>query len=690
VAELETNTRIYFKTRERAMDCHRIVALALADTAFPGDKNTERQIERLRKQLQKASTLDIGCDLYGERAIRLTTFGSASVEPLPLIKSVCKLASEAAYIEYCFDEFHFDRTCLIGLKASTPRNFFRRVRDLDAQTAMELAVTENYLGEISHSIKSGINLNARVMGKSLLYHAFLYVDRVISQDILLKSGADPNLKNSDSRGSSPVFRALSYNAYSSHPANQKFGYTNLAKQLQLDSETHCLSRLDTLIAHGVDVNLTDNVGLTPLMKAASLGRPRLMRRLIEQGAHVNAVDNSGMSPLLHLLHNFRSSDGYITALKLLFDNEVDLSVTDTDNRNAMHLACGNPIAERLLLDAGLDYSSIKFDIETYRQEPQETLARALVRFNRPEQFDTEIDINRLLRDETLAEAVFDSIGFYGRTQIATISHTRDTAALHYLITNSLPGAARAGAAELCEFILSKLTDAHTYPEALADALNEAVTRNQQQCAELLLQAGAEKHINNIDNTDYFINALVRNFEPGVVKQCLAQVGDANSAIMTSLLRGNEEITEAVLSRSSTFPSEALLDLLDRRGRGYLDTGADNENIVRACEIAIENGARMDCRNIYGYTPLVLAAREDLVGVVDLLIGSGADVDGPDKGGRTALSHAAGKGHLGCVKLLLEAGARRNIKDARGFLPFSYAKSQKHAQIMELVEPDQTD
>ncbi len=51
------------------------------------------------------------------------------------------------------------------------------------------------------------------------------------------------------------------------------------------------------LAAGVDVNVKDNIGLTPLHMAAGDGRKEVAELLIAKGADVNAKDRGGQTPL---------------------------------------------------------------------------------------------------------------------------------------------------------------------------------------------------------------------------------------------------------------------------------------------------------------------------------------------------------------------------------------------------------
>ena len=73
-----------------------------------------------------------------------------------------------------------------------------------------------------------------------------------------------------------------------------------------------LEEIERLLGQGVDVNATDNFGMTALMYAADLGRTDIAGLLIDNGADVNAVDNYGRTALMHAIDN-----GHTETAKLL-------------------------------------------------------------------------------------------------------------------------------------------------------------------------------------------------------------------------------------------------------------------------------------------------------------------------------------------------------------------------------------
>lgn len=91
--------------------------------------------------------------------------------------------------------------------------------------------------------------------------------------------------------------------------------------------------------------------------------------------------------------------------------------------------------------------------------------------------------------------------------------------------------------------------------------------------------------------------------------------------------------------------------------------APNENPTRVYNL-IREGVDLNCTNIAGYTPLMLAvSNEKLEGIVPSLIVYGADLNKVDNiNGWTALMHACKKLRFKEVELLINRGALKNIME----------------------------
>ncbi|KAJ3102795.1 hypothetical protein HDU96_009521, partial [Phlyctochytrium bullatum] len=83
-----------------------------------------------------------------------------------------------------------------------------------------------------------------------------------------------------------------------------------------------------------------------------------------------------------------------------------------------------------------------------------------------------------------------------------------------------------------------------------------------------------------------------------------------------------------------------------------------------CQVFLQAGADIDCRDDCYQTPLILAAFRGHLDVVKLLVESGAKIEGKNKDGWTPLLCALSKGHVEVVRFLVERGADVNtrIKD----------------------------
>ena len=71
----------------------------------------------------------------------------------------------------------------------------------------------------------------------------------------------------------------------------------LSKKLFQAVKNRDVEMVRVILAQGIDPDVRDSKGRTPLMLAAYLGYPDIARILLEKGADVNAKDNKGRTPL---------------------------------------------------------------------------------------------------------------------------------------------------------------------------------------------------------------------------------------------------------------------------------------------------------------------------------------------------------------------------------------------------------
>ena len=103
----------------------------------------------------------------------------------------------------------------------------------------------------------------------------------------------------------------------------------------------------------------------------------------------------------------------------------------------------------------------------------------------------------------------------------------------------------------------------------------------------------------------------------------------------------------------------------------LHTAAEYGN-TETVELLIERGANIEATDIWGQTPLMIAALSGNTETVELLLDRGANIEAKDNMGRTPLHLAALCGNTETVELLLNRGANIEAKDNEGWTPLLLA------------------
>mmetsp|Transcript_12030 Transcript_12030/g.23635 ORF Transcript_12030/g.23635 Transcript_12030/m.23635 type:complete len:357 (-) Transcript_12030:154-1224(-) len=101
---------------------------------------------------------------------------------------------------------------------------------------------------------------------------------------------------------------------------------------------------------------------------------------------------------------------------------------------------------------------------------------------------------------------------------------------------------------------------------------------------------------------------------------------------------------------------------------------------------LEQGARVEIKNIHGETAMIFSARYGHREVVRYLVEHGkARVETRDNEGRMALINAAANGHLDVVKYLIE-NAKANVmaRDWRGSTPLTYSSAHGHLDLVKYL------
>ena len=188
--------------------------------------------------------------------------------------------------------------------------------------------------------------------------------------------------------------------------------------------------------------------------------------------------------------------------------------------------------------------------------------------------------------------------------------------------------------------------------------------------KLLLQYGADLHINIQDGTKYVYSAM----DAGFLEIDGATQGEA--ALYSAIARGFNEVVKILLAKVS--PNIAY-----KNGKTPLIL-ACNKRHTQVVLTLIEGGANLNLAEDDGSTPLIAACHSDNVSIVSDLLNAGADITRVNKDGITSLIAACTQGHADIINTLLKAGADFTLSDNSGRTPLIAASEHGHHKAMSML------
>lgn len=194
-------------------------------------------------------------------------------------------------------------------------------------------------------LKTDINLGDSE-GNTLLHHA-AREGHTQAIEILLAAGADMHLRNK--KGYTPIVSAAKNNQLTVVKFLLSKIDPSLKRKLVHDAISDDDSKmLDCLIKAGVDINLIDDEGKTPLLEAALKGSANSVGLLLEIGADPNIVDKKNYSAL-----HAAAECGYLIIVECLVRKESHINLQDIDQETPLKKAIKNnhfKVVQLLLLN----------------------------------------------------------------------------------------------------------------------------------------------------------------------------------------------------------------------------------------------------------------------------------------------------------------------------------------------------
>jgi uncharacterized protein len=465
------------------------------------------------------------------------------------------------------------------------------------------------------------------------------------------------------------------------------------------------SVLAAITSPDVDVNERAPDGSTALMWATFNVDHELVRALLKAGAKADVANRYGASALGEAV---KVDD--LQLVRLLLDAGADVNSPNEDGQTALMLAVSNgslPVA-KLLVERGADVNSV----ESFRDQDALMWAAG---GNQPDLVDLLLargakNVDRRAKHDDWPRQLTSE----PRAQFAT----RQTGGLTALLY-----ATRSGCLRCVQSLVKAGADVNRpNPDGLTPLIN-ALDNRRWDIAMLLLDKGANPHTWDMSGrTPLYVAVDMHSFRGdglfgGRAADSPSGAAQANPPVLTAMdvvrrLLAMGVDTNHQLNRKRPYSARrgrfAEYDL--RGGVGPLFVAAIRHD-HEAMEALLGHGAEVDLPNVFGMTPLMVAAGMSgvtrsngggtplpgdiqalAIRTIDLLIGAGADINarvtdsrthtatlssyiqGRDQEGRTALLAAAETGRDRVVKRLLEHGADPTVRDAAGRTALDYART----------------
>jgi uncharacterized protein len=498
-------------------------------------------------------------------------------------------------------------------------------------------------------------------------------------------------------------------------------------------DTERVQALLTDFRSDVDVNETDETGMTPLLHAIDWAWVDVIRQLLARGANVHVRDPRGRS----VFHRLLNRDDWTTEVdqeaiaiaQILIEAGGDVNATSPLGGIALHGAaslypCGYT---EFLLAHGAEVN--------HRNEFEMTPLLSVAAW--PGRFEGRIELEQSdQRIELLLEygADIEAVDHLGRNAFALAveggaDNNIEVLLRHGVNTDCPTLTAKveprlrpslAAVTRNLDALKAALTLRGAHPNVRTDSgrtpLHWAAARDFAEGVRFLLASGA-----NIDATDRnnisVARLAVESGSAEAVRELLAHTPRFRNATIefgVAAIRGNQEMVSAFLeanvpvrygSAGPHWRSAALMrraDLLRAlyAFRGKIEAEGYPLQLWHAVAVSDREIAEVllnemkPSRNEHPRAKqerleelgeaLRVASTNGRLDFMTWLLGAGAPVNGYDPIGSTALMCAAGSGHLEAVQLLLASGADPTYQDTSGQTAIGWAMAEGHAEIAALL------
>jgi ankyrin repeat protein len=464
-----------------------------------------------------------------------------------------------------------------------------------------------------------------------------------------------------------------------------------------------------LIDHGADVNIPNNIGLSPLSLAVVKNNYALTEILLKNKADVNYLDKKEHSVLYYAeklnnskiikllkrsIREYAGSDfkenrllGAIDAddleyIRLLVDQGADVN-QKINSYTPLMIACeqGNlEIVEYLL--------SKKADINAIDKEGKNTPLIYAAANGHPKVVELLIKHNANINIKNFCGlTALDLAVVSNNIEVQAVLHAYNALQgdlVNIISKEALLQAVKAGNYEFVNIAIKNKKDIEIKDHVGSTLLIHAAESGYVNIVELLIKSGANLNTQN----DFGKTALMAAVDEGQLET--ASVLIKNKAD----LEVKDKYMETALSIACEWGYFAIAKILvenkadvnikDEYNETLLDR-ALQQNYNKISILLAKSIKEFDKPGTIGFTPLMHASWNGLLELSQLLIERGANINFQDKSEHeSALYLASSEGHLDIVKLLVQKGAKIDIQNKEGKTPLMTAIEEKKIEIVAFL------